>query len=325
MTSKRNLNQFASKTKKPLEVILKRNSSFESRHIVHALVSDNKGRVLLHAGNHNFQTFIRSSLKPFQAIPFISSGTSEKYNIDDKGIAVCCGSHSGSTLHAREVFKILWNASLDIDVLKCPIPKGAKSRLQNNCSGKHAAFLATCKKMTWPLDNYLDRKHPLQIEIIRIIAELLNMPAEEFITAKDDCGAPVPHLRLSQMASLYAKLSYSESPELEKIKRAIIANPSLIAGTGRFDTEVISRGHGQIISKGGSEGIQCICRVREGLGIAIKVEDGSKRAKHAVALHILKQLEWLTPTALEELAELSLDFKPGVKIEVIGDLNFQET
>ncbi len=325
MINTTNNSKFKRQNSTPIEIILKRNSSFESRHLAHAVVSDQKGRILLHAGNYDFETFIRSSLKPFQVIPFISSGTSEKYNITDKGIAICCGSHSGSNLHAREVYKILWNSFLDVDYLKCPIPEGAKSRLQHNCSGKHAAFLATCKKMEWPLESYLDKRHPIQKEIIRIVSELLNIPAEEFITAKDDCGAPVLHLRLSQMAYLYAKLSTSESPELEKIKRAIIANPFLIAGKGKFDTELISRGHGQIISKGGSEGIQCICRVRDGLGVAIKVEDGSKRAKHAVALEILKQLDWITPTALEELSELTLSFRPGVEIEVRGKLKFQET
>ena len=325
MTNTSTSNKFRRQINKPIEVILKRNSSFESRHLAHAVVSDNKGRILMYAGNYDFETFIRSSLKPFQAIPFITSGTCERYNITDKGIAITCGSHSGSTFHSREVFKILWNCHLEVENLKCPIPEGGTSRLQHNCSGKHAAFLATCKKMEWPLETYLDKKHPIQSEIIRIVSELLTIPAEEFITANDDCGAPVLHLRLSQMAYLYAKLSSSESPELEKIKRAIIGNPFLIAGEGKFDTELISRGHGQIISKGGSEGIQCICRVREGLGVAIKVEDGSKRAKHAVALQILKQLDWITPTALEELSKLSLSFKPGVEIEVQGKLKFQET
>ena len=88
-----------------------------------------------------------------------------------------------------------------------------------------------------------------------------------------------------------------------------------------FDSELIKRGHSQIISKGGSEGIQCIGLLGEGIGLSIKVEDGSKRAKHAVAIHLLRQLEWITPSAIEELDELILQKKPGIYIEVEGQLN----
>ena len=97
----------SSYTNKPIEVIVTRNSNFESKHIVHAAISDNKGRVLMSAGEKDLRTFIRSSLKPFQAIPFISSGTKEKFKINEKGLALACGSHSGTITHAREAFKLL--------------------------------------------------------------------------------------------------------------------------------------------------------------------------------------------------------------------------
>ncbi|GIR74920.1 MAG: hypothetical protein CM15mP77_0770 [Synechococcus sp.] len=103
------------------------------------------------------------------------------------------------------------------------------------------------------------------------------------------------------MALLYAHLGASNHAELEQISRAMLAHPELVAGDGRFDTELMRRSHGQVLSKGGAEGIQCLSRVGEGLGVAIKVEDGSRRAKQAVALHLLRQLEWLTPLGLEEL------------------------
>ena len=92
------------------------------------------------------------------------------------------------------------------------------------------------------------------------------------------------------MANLYANLSSSLHPELEQINRAMLQNPELVAGEDCFDTELMNRAHRQIISKGGSEGIQCLGRIGEGLGLTIKIEDGSKRAKHAVAIHLLKQL-----------------------------------
>ncbi len=308
----------------PLEVRLKRNSSVESVHRVHAAVCDSKGRILMRAGNSSFETFIRSALKPFQALPFLSSGAAEKQNCGERGLAICCSSHNGSTIHAREVFKILWNAEVEVNCLQCPIPKNANSPLEHNCSGKHAGFLATCKKMGWALNNYLEIKHPLHREVNRRIADLLKLPAEELVAARDDCGAPTLLLQLNQMALLYAKLGESTQADHVQITRSMLLHPDLIAGDKLFDTELMRRSHGQFISKGGAEGIQCLSRIGEGIGVAIKVEDGSRRAKQAVALHILGQLEWLSPAGLEEMEEQVLFLNTGVKLEVIGKLGFQE-
>ena len=312
--------KLTTRTNNYLKILVKRGSSVESIHRAHASICDTKGRTLMKAGSSDYETFIRSALKPFQVLPFLTSGTAEKYNLDEKTLAIACGSHSGSADQARTAFRLLWNADIDIKELKCPVPQNKKSKLQHNCSGKHSAFLATCKKMNWDLESYLMGHHPLQKEIFRRVAELLKIPAEELIAERDDCGAPTLLLRLSQMAILYAHLSRSDNPEFEKITRAMTNHPDLLAGEGNFDTELIKRGHKQIISKGGSEGIQCIGLLGEGLGLSIKVEDGSKRAKHAVAIHILRQLEWITPSALEELDEIILQKKTGIYIEVEGEL-----
>ena len=320
----KNFTNYDRTNKPPIIVHLKRGSSVESIHRVHAVVSDKKGRVLMNAGNPDYETFTRSALKPFQAIPFLSSGAMEKFSCADRSIAIACASHSGSTEHSRESFKLLWNSDIDVNSLQCPLPDKQSSKLKHNCSGKHAAFLATCKKMGWPLENYLQGSHPLQKEVFRLVSELLNIPSEELSAERDDCGAPTLKLKLSQMAVLYAHLSSSDNAELEQISRAMIAHPILIAGEGRFDTELISRAHGQLLSKSGAEGIQCLSRVGEGIGIATKVEDGSKRAKQAVAISLIKQLEWMTPIALQELEEKVLTISPGVELRVDGKLTFQE-
>ena len=307
----------------PLQAFLMRGSKVESVHKIHAVVTDKKGRVLMCAGNPEYKSFIRSALKPFQAIPFVSSGAASKINNDSKSIALACGSHSGSKLHTREAFKILWEYDIDINNLKCPKPK--MSPLEHNCSGKHVAFLATCKKMNWPLESYLKGDHPLQIEIFRIVSDLLKIPISEIITERDDCGAPTLYLKLLEMAKLYSLLSSSENAELEQISRAITTNPILISDNNKFDTEIIKASHGQVICKGGAEGIQCLCRVNEGIGLALKVEDGTKRAKHAVSLHLLKQLEWISELRIQDIEEKVLNFAEGVRIEVKGKLKFQES
>ena len=132
----------------PLQASLLRGSNIESIHKVHAVISDKKGRVLMCSGNPEYKSFIRSALKPFQTIPFVSSGAASKINNAAKSIALSCGSHSGSKVHTREAFKILWEYDIDINNLKCP--KLTTSSLEHNCSGKHSAFLATCKKLNWP-------------------------------------------------------------------------------------------------------------------------------------------------------------------------------
>ncbi|MFZ9463986.1 MAG: asparaginase, partial [Vulcanococcus sp.] len=241
---------------------------------------------------------------------------------DDRALAIACASHAGEAPQAREAFKILWKADLEPSQLQCPTPAGRQSPLEHNCSGKHAAFLATCRRLHWPLESYLQIDHPLQQQVLKRVGELLGMPGAELVTARDDCGAPTLQLQLAQMALLFAHLGAGEQPELERLSRAMLAHPELVAGEGRFDTAVMRGGHGQVLSKGGAEGIQCLTRVGEGLGLAIKVEDGSSRAKHAVALHLMRQLEWLTPMSLEELSQRFLEPSPGVRLEVSGELRF---
>ncbi len=306
----------------PLLASLIRGSKLESIHKIHAVICDKKGRVLMCAGNPEYKSFIRSALKPFQAIPFVSSGACSKINNSSKSIALACGSHSGSRLHVREAFKILWEHDIDIDNLSCP--KLITSALEHNCSGKHAAFLATCKKLKWPLETYLKGNHPLQIEIFRIVSELLSIPEMDIYAERDDCGAPTLYMKLLEMAKLYSLLSSPENAELEQISRAITTNPVMISDNNKFDTEIIKASHGKVICKGGAEGIQCLCKVNEGVGLALKVEDGSRRAKHAVSLHLLKQLEWISDLRIQDIEDKVLNFPEGVRIEVKGQLKFQE-
>ena len=292
----------------------------ESTHRVHAVVCDQRGRVLMRAGDPQLLGFVRSALKPFQATVFVGSGAAERYGAGERGLAIACASHAGTTAHAREAFRLLWGAQLEVEHLQCPPPQEGLSPLRHNCSGKHAAFLSACRMLHWPLESYLQVEHPLQQEVLKRVGELLALPAAELVAAKDDCGAPTLQLQLAQMALLFAHLGAGTQPDLERLSRSMLAYPELVAGDDRFDTELMRRAHGQVVSKGGAEGIQCLSRVGEGLGVAIKVEDGHTRAKQAVALHVLGQLEWLTPMTLEELSERFLVPAAHLRLEVLGDL-----
>jgi L-asparaginase len=304
-----------------LEVRLLREGIIESKHYVQAAVADNRGRILSVAGNAETASFVRSALKPFQALAVTTTGTLERFGLTDRDLAIICSSHRGTIEQVRQAFNILWRADVDPSALQCPIPEGKSSPLQYNCSGKHAGMLAVCQQRNFPLNNYLQRNHPIQRLILSKVAELLKMPAEEFICAHDDCGAPTYFMQLAQMATLYAQLASGDNLDMERIVRAMTHHPSMVAGEGEFDTELMRLSGGELVSKSGAEGIQCVSRVGEGLGLAIKVVDGAKRAKYAVAIHLLKQLGWITPSIAETLSETYMTLSKFKRLDVVGELS----
>lgn len=305
---------------KELEIQLLREGIAEATHLAHVAVCDDRGRTLSVAGNGELGTFMRSSLKPFQALAVTAAGALERYSLGDRDLAIMCGSHQGTIEQARQAFHILWQADLDPTALRCPTPVGKKSPLEHNCSGKHAGMLAVCQQRNWPLATYLDRSHPVQKLILTRISELLGMPSDEFICAHDDCGAPTYFMQLSQMASLFAMLSSGNNLDMERIVRAMISHPDMVGGPGSFDTTLMNLTHGALVSKSGAEGIQCIGRVGEGLGLSIKVIDGAKRAKYATAIFTLRQLGWITPTVADTLADTYMKVGDFTRLDVVGDL-----
>jgi L-asparaginase len=305
----------------PLEVHLLREGILESSHQIEAVVCDSRGRALLMAGNATASVFIRSALKPFQALAITSTGTLQKYGLSDRDLAIICSSHQGNIEQARQAFNILWQADVDPQALQCPIPQGKINRLEHNCSGKHAGVLAVCKNCNWSLHNYLKPSHPVQQLILNKTAELLGMPGAELIGAQDDCGMPTYSMQLQQIAHLYAQLSAGKNLDLERIARAMTYHPRMVAGDGAFDTELMRLSEGELVSKSGAEGIQCIGRVGEGMGLAIKVKDGAKRAKYAVAIHLLRQMSWISPAIAEVLSERFVQLTSFKRLEAVGELS----
>jgi L-asparaginase len=316
------LKNMGKRTQAPaITVNLLREGIIESVHRVQATVCDSRGRVLSVAGDAEHATFIRSSLKPFQALAVTGSGILERYQLLDRDLAIMCSSHAGEIIHTRQAFNILWRANIEPEALQCPIPTGKTNALEHNCSGKHAGMLAVCRAHNWPLNNYLERHHPLQKLILTKFAELLKMPADEFIGVHDDCGAPTYLMTIEQMATLYAHLASGSNLDLERIVRAMTHHPELIAGEGLFDTMLMQLTQGELVSKTGAEGIQCIGKVGEGMGLALKVNDGSKRAKYAVAIHLLQSMGWISPAVCENLTDKFLNIGSFTRLDVAGELS----
>lgn len=303
-----------------LTVQLLRGGFVESTHRAQAAMCDARGRVLMSAGDPESSFFIRSALKPFQALAAVGTGTLERYGLSDRDLAIMCASHIGSVAHARQAFNILWQCDLEASVLKCPVPEGRHSALEHNCSGKHAGMLAVCQHCHWTIHNYMDIRHPVQQLVLSKVGECLGMPAAELMTAQDDCGVPTCYLPLRQMALLYARLASSDSIEIERVVRAMVHHPDLVAGEGRFDTELMRLTQGELVSKSGAEGIQCVGRIGEAQGLAIKVQDGAQRAKYAVAIHLLRQVGWISPAIAEDLSEQFSALSDTKRLEVSGEL-----
>jgi L-asparaginase len=304
-----------------LEVHLLREGILESSHQVEATVCDGKGRVLLVAGDAESSAFIRSALKPFQALAVTTTGTIQKYGLSDRDLAIICSSHQGTIEQARQAFNVLWRADVDPLALECPIPPGKNNPLEHNCSGKHAGVLAVCQNLDLPLHHYTKHSHPVQQLILGKISELLGMPGAELLGAQDDCGMPTYQMQLQQMAHLYAQLAAGKSLDLERITRAMTYYPRMIAGDGAFDTELMRLSEGELVSKSGAEGIQCIGRVGEGMGLAIKVKDGARRAKYATAIHVLKQMGWISPAISEILCDQFVQLSNFTRLETVGEMS----
>ena len=305
-----------------LTVRLLREGILESVHECEVAVCDHRGRILSMAGSSQTTTFARSALKPIQAIAVSATGAQERFNLSEMDLAIICGSHQGTVAQARRVFNILWQCDVEVSALQCPIPDHGTSPLQYNCSGKHAGMIAVCQQQGLPISFYMSPSHPVQQLILQTMAELLHMPAAEFISVHDDCGVPTYLLEIGQMAYLYAQLACHSHLHLERITRAMTRYPEMVAGDGQFDTELMRLTGGQILSKSGAEGVQCLGQVWAGRGLAIKVLDGAKRAKHAVAIHLLRQLGWITPAIAEALTDKFMVMGRYNRLEAVGELSY---
>ena len=301
----------------------------ESRHRGHVAAVDADGRLVAHAGEPDTITYLRSSGKPFQVIPLLTSGAADRFGFDDAEIAVACGSHSGEDLHAKTVARMLEKIGLDESFLKCgthePFDRATAERLRergenptalrNNCSGKHTGMLALALHLGARPEEYDHAESPVQQSILRDVAKFAGLPAGEIAVGTDGCGVPVFGMPVRAMALMYARLASPPADFDEETRRAcariteaMTAHPEMVGGTReRFDTEVMRACAGCIVSKIGAEGIYTAAvlpceRWPRGLGLAFKIEDGEdRRARSTIAIESLRQLDVLNEDAQKTL------------------------
>ncbi len=309
----------------PVLVEVTRGSEVECRHRGEVAVTDEGGAVRRRLGDPDALVCMRSLAKPFQALPLITTGAAAAYEFGPEELALMSGSLSGQDFQVDMVTKILARLDLTPGVLQCgshaplhrPTAKalaqaGAKPTvLHHTCAGKHASMLALCAYHFWPLEDYLNPGHPVQQLILRTVAGLLGLNPADIPVALDGCGAPVFYAPLQNIARGFARLAGAppDSPE-GAIMAACLQHPRHLAGDGRLETVIMQSLPGRVFAKTGAEGGFALALAQEGLGVAVKIEDGASRALGPAIIEVLQQLGVLTPEAQEALAPL---WRPVIK------------
>ena len=284
----------------------------ESEHLGAAAVVDGQGRLVNSLGNTAALIYPRSTLKPLQAIAVLRAGTP----LEGAQLVLATASHAGGEEHVAVVRSILDKAGLSPDDLQCPVdwPLGrhnvnelvragrGPSRLQMNCSGKHAAFLLACVTNGWPTDFYLEPSHPLQALIRDTVMEFTGEEIEH--SGTDGCGAPVHAVTLAGLARGIGRVSGATSGDEARLTAAIHEYPWAIDGAGRANTVVVERLG--LIAKLGAEGV-LVLGASSGAAVAVKILDGSLRAATLVALELLVRAGEVAPDAAASVLEESLE------------------
>lgn len=281
-----------------------RGSDVECIHAGSIAVVDTSGRLLYQAGNPHFLTFTRSTIKPFQAIPFLKQNGPAQFGYTQQEIALLCASHSGEPMHVEKIDAMLHKVGCDEHHLGCgchlpmqysafdrvPPSDAVFNQLHNNCSGKHAGFLAYCVQHGQSLNDYLDPSHPLQKSVRESVAEAVGLAPDQLKTGTDGCSAPNYAMPLACLAHGYAKLAQADDEISSTLYEAMTAYPELISGTGRSDLAFMQTAPQDWVAKIGADGVQVIGVRSVGLGIAIKIADGNMRALYTAAVAVLQQL-----------------------------------
>jgi L-asparaginase II len=311
----------------PILARVLRGDRTESVHRGSIAVVDEDGALLGRAGSPRDAIYVRSAAKPFQAMSLLEAGGEKAFRLGSDEIAVICASHGGEPRHVRVVRGLLRRGGFTPADLACGahlpmndrsarrlIAAGKKpTALHNNCSGKHAGLLLACRLRGLSPDGYWKPGHPVQRIVIERLADFSGLRVSRIGIAVDGCSLPVFHIPLAGLALGYARLL--SRPERggpghgvvrARICRAFWESPGMVAGERRFTTDFLEAGPGRWVGKEGAEGVYAIGisggRRGKALGIAFKIDDGSTRARDAVALGILSRLRRLPAEARAGLA-----------------------
>lgn len=288
---------------------LVRDQVVESLHLGVVAVAERSGKLLLSKGDTEAVVFPRSTLKPLQALAMLSTGV----DFTPLELALSTASHCGSRQHREAITALLHHHDVGPEHLQCPkdwplgsaqraellAEGGQPSRLAMNCSGKHAGFLATCQHSEWDLGSYLSASHPLQSLILETIGDYAAETPS--FSSVDGCGSPLHALSVGALARAFARVGAGETAHEQQLLHAVKDNSWALDGEGRDNTVTIDTIGG--IAKIGAEGLVAMT-TPEGVGVAVKILDGSMRATTLVALSALASVGAISDRAHTGLAEV---------------------
>ncbi|MGB6345333.1 MAG: asparaginase, partial [Xanthobacteraceae bacterium] len=283
--------------------------------------------------------FPRSAIKALQAMALVEEGAADRFGFDDEALALACASHSGEPAHVAGVERILAKAGLDASALRCgvhwPISQsaayalartGTASALHNNCSGKHAGFLCLACAKGADTTGYFRPEHPVQRQVRAVLEDFTGAVLGEAVCGIDGCSVPTWAVPLQNLAHGFAKfgtgrgLSPARAAAAGRLRQACAAKPWFVAGSGRFCTEIMQLFGDRVFVKTGAEGVYCATLPQQGLGIALKCDDGAARAAQAVVATVIARflpLDDAQRAALEPLMQPSLRNWNGFEVGAI--------
>ncbi|WP_233835518.1 asparaginase [Paraburkholderia sp. ZP32-5] len=321
-------------------VVATRNAHVERIHWGSVAVVDASGTLLAHAGDPHAWVFSRSTLKPFQALPFVRDGGPNHFGFTAAELALSCASHGGEDIHVDAVTSMLAKIGVAESDLRCGVhmpdhygendlpPRGSVfDQRHHNCSGKHAGFLGYCCMHGYARESYLERDHELQQQISGEVARLAGLPASELWFGIDGCSAPNIGMPLSRLAMMWGKLatgvSGADAPTdaaLERIFSAMAAHPKMVSGTGRCDLALAEASNGDWVAKVGADGVHTIGVRSSGIGVAVKMADGDFSAVYATTIAVLQQLGLPLETEGTALAKWADPVLRNVRGAAVGQL-----
>ena len=307
----------------------------ESTHRVHVAVAHADQGLIASAGNPAHHSFVRSSIKMFQALPFVEAGGVERFQLTGEELALCCASHGGEPFHVAAARSILAKAKVTEAALACGphlplhdrtanamVSAGiAPGRIHNNCSGKHAGMIAHCVQQQWITNGYQRASHPMQQRVLTTLAQWMRIDAEDVAIAVDGCGLPTFAIALDAVAEGCARFSAAVAagePAPSTLFNAMVAHPEYVAGTDRLDTALMRAAGTRLFAKVGAEGYYCAGVPSMRVGVALKVEDGSKRAAEPAILAVLRHVDAISAAELDLLRKFAKPELLNTRQEVIG-------
>ena len=306
----------------PVLVNTLRGDVIECQHRGAIAICDPKGRVVKSRGNIDALVYPRSAIKPLQALPLVETGAADHFELTGDELAIACASHQSEIAHTDTVSHWLERIGLDDEALECGAHAPAHvetaedlllnrlkpRRVHNNCSGKHAAMLTAAHFLHEETEGYIDREHPVQQRWLDAVGDMAGLEMRKLPWSYDGCGIPVIAMPLVATATAFARfavpddLPQKRAMAAHRLAGAIAANPFMVAGSGCLCTDVMRLTGLRILIKPGAEGFYTAALPEQGLGIALKIDDGQHEAAEVALLTTLKHLGVLHADEFETLS-----------------------